>query len=65
MNLPVVEFPHLKKNNLTEESLPWDSVVKIAQLISVEALYLNRVNMLMHLNTCRKILQIFSHVSAF
>lgn len=65
MNLPVLESPHLK-NNLKQESLPWDLVLKIAELISVKALQcglqLNSVNMLMHPNTCTQVLQVFSRV---
>lgn len=37
MNLPGLESPRLK-NNLKQESLPWDLVLKIAELISVKAL---------------------------
>lgn len=35
--LPVLESPCLK-NNLKQESLPWDLVLKIAELIPVKAL---------------------------
>lgn len=37
MILPVLESPCLK-NNIKQESLPWDLVLKIAELIPVKAL---------------------------